>query len=243
MLSPDTTAARHAGGHPMRVAVICERSGIVRRAMAAAGHDVISCDLEPSDDDSPYHFVGDAFDMLAGCGKFDLLIAHPPCTYLSSSGLHWNNKTPGRPEKTAAALEFVRRLMHADVARICIENPVGRIGTAIAPATQYIHPYQFGDDASKKTGLWLKNLPALTPTARVYGRTVEWPRDSGRFVERWANQTDSGQNVLTPSADRARLRANTYPGIAAAMPHNGVFDYDHKNYIPRQCGRKNPRHV
>jgi hypothetical protein len=101
--------------------------------------------------------------------------------------------------------------------RLCLENPVGAISTAIRPADQYVQPYQFGDDASKKTGLWLIGLPALLidPAARVPGRAV-----NGR--ERWANQTDSGQNRLGPSADRADLRAQTYPGIAAAMADQWV---------------------
>lgn len=191
----------------MRVLVACEHSGIVRDAFRASGHYAISCDLLPSDAPGP-HYQGDVFDILdAG---WDLLIAHPPCTYLCSSGLHWNHRTPGREALTQDALAFVRALLAAPVPRIAIENPVGRIGTAIRKADQTIHPHQFGHDASKATCLWLKGLPLLQPTAHVAPRMVD-----GK--PRWANQTDSGQNRLGPSADRWKLRSATYPGIAAAM--------------------------
>ena len=192
----------------MRVLVACEYSGTVRDAFRSRGHDAWSVDLLPDDAGSPWHYE-DRAENVIGLG-WDLLIAHPPCTYLCSSGLHWNKRVPGREEKTAAALRFVRDLMDADVPRIAIENPVGRIGTAIRPADQYIQPYQFGHDASKRTGLWLKNLPKLTPTQYVEPRRV-----NGR--PRWGNQTDSGQNRLGPSAERWKVRSATYQGIAEAM--------------------------
>lgn len=192
----------------MNVLVACEFSGIVRDAFIALGHNAWSCDLEPTEKPGP-HFRGDAIEVLHGY-EWDLVIAHPPCTYLCSSGLHWNNRTPGRAEKTEEALVFVKQFMDADVERIAIENPVGCISTRIRPYDQVIQPYDFGDDASKKTCLWLKNLPILKPTCRVLGRTV-----GGK--ERWANQTDSGQNRLGPSDTRAADRSRTYPGIAAAM--------------------------
>jgi hypothetical protein len=124
---------------------------------------------------------------------------------------------------TAAALSFVRSLLldQDHIPFIALENPVGIISTNIMPASQYIQPYQFGDDASKKTGLWTRNLPPLVldPAERVAGRIVGWPRGSGKMVERWSNQTDSGQNKLGPSDDRWKLRAETYPGIARARFH------------------------
>lgn len=109
--------------------------------------------------------------------------------------------------------------MAAPVPRIAIENPVGAIGTRIRAADQFVQPYDFGDDASKRTGLWLKGLPPLVidPAKRFSGRLVEWPRGSGKMVERWSNQTDSGQNRLGPSADRWAARSVTYAGIARAM--------------------------
>ncbi len=141
---------------------------------------------------------------------WDIMIAHPPCTYLSSSGMHWTTRGIRDTQLTEDALDFVRMLMSAPINRICIENPVGAISTRIKPASQYIHPYMFGDDASKKTGLWLKNLPLLTPTKYIDGRDI-----GGKL--RWANQCDSGQNKLAPSEDRWKLRSATFQGIADVM--------------------------
>jgi hypothetical protein len=191
----------------MRVLIACEYSGAVRDAFRARGHDAMSCDLLPTDVPGP-HYHGDVFDVI-GDG-WDLMVAHPPCTYLSSSGLHWNGRVEGRAEKTEHALAFVRALLAAPIPRIAVENPIGCIGTRIRKADQTIQPHQFGDDASKATCLWLKGLPLLTPTVHVPGRQV-----NGKT--RWANQTDSGQNRLAPSADRWKLRSATFPGIAAAM--------------------------
>lgn len=194
----------------MRVLIACEYSGTVRDAFRALGHDAMSCDLLPTDKPGR-HYQGDVFDAIWALGPFwDLMIAHPPCTYLCSSGLHWNKRQPGREQKTQEALAFVQRLMDAPIARIAIENPIGRIGTAIRKADQIIQPYQFGHDASKQTALWLKGLPKLTPTQLVAPRLV-----AGKA--RWANQTDSGQNRLSPSHDRWKLRSTTYQGIADAM--------------------------
>jgi len=193
----------------VRVLVACEYSGTVRDAFRLRGHDAWSVDLLPDETGSERHYQADALEVIRA-EPWDLLIAHPPCTYLCASGLHWNKRVPGREEKTAEALRFVLDLMGADVPRIAIENPVGRIGTAIRPADQYVQPHEFGHDASKRTGLWLKNLPKLQPTQYVAPRMV-----NGR--PRWANQTDSGQNRLGPSAERWKLRSNTYQGIACAM--------------------------
>jgi hypothetical protein len=141
---------------------------------------------------------------------WDLMIAHPPCTYLCSSGLHWNKRIPGRDALTQEALAFVAKLLHADIPRIALENPVGRIGTAFRPADQIIQPHQFGHDASKQTALWLKGLPKLESTKNIEPRVINGKK-------RWANQTDSEQNKLAPSADRWKIRSTTYLGIANAM--------------------------
>jgi hypothetical protein len=141
---------------------------------------------------------------------WDLMIAHPECTYLSSSGMHWTTRGLRDPRLTENALDFVSRLMCAPIKHIAVENPVGCISTRIRPADQYIQPYQFGEDASKKTGLWLKNLPLLQATKFVKPRLVD-----GK--PRWSNQTDSGQNKLPPSEKRGLDRAKTYQGIADAM--------------------------
>lgn len=199
----------------MLILVACEFSGVVRDAFAARGHDAWSCDLLPTERPGNHH-QGDVMGVLDS-RPWDMLVAFPPCTYLCGSGLHWNKRRPGRAEQTEAALGFVRALLDARVPRIALENPVGCIGTRIRPADQTIQPYDFGADASKRTCLWLKNLPPLKPTKRVPGRLVEYPPGSGRTVERWDNQTDGGQNKLGPSADRAHERSRTYQGIADAM--------------------------
>lgn len=135
------------------------------------------------------------------------MIAHPPCTYLSVSGLHWNHRTPGRAEKTEEALAFVRLLMDAPIPRICVENPVSCISSRIRKPDQVIQPWWFGHDASKKTCLWLKGLPKLIETNRL----------PGDDKTRRANQTPSGQNKLGPSPTRWKERSKTYEGVAAAM--------------------------
>jgi hypothetical protein len=200
----------------VRVLIACEYSGATKDAFRERGHDAWSCDLdqEPEGRWPEFHLRGDVRQFLTE--GWDLMVAHPPCTYLASSGLHWNHRTPGRAEKTEGALALVRDLMAAPIERIAIENPVGCIGTRIRKADQMIQPYEFGDDASKATCLWLKALSPLRPTRRLPGRIVTDPRN-GKPVERWANQTDGGQNRLAPSADRWKLRSTTYPGIADAM--------------------------
>ncbi len=192
----------------MKILVACEYSGRVRDAFRAAGHDAWSCDLLPCDADPAYHIQGDVVPLL-GQG-WDLMVAHPPCTYLCSSGLHWNKRVEGRQAKTEAALDFVRTLLSCPIPRVAIENPVGCISTRIRKPDQTIQPWQFGHDASKATCLWLKGLPLLRPTAIISPRMV-----NGK--PRWANQTDSGQNRLGPSTDRWKIRSETYSGIATAM--------------------------
>jgi hypothetical protein len=189
--------------------ICCEHSGVVREALRAKGVDAWSRDLLPADDASPYHIQGDCREAMRSreWGGYGM---HPDCTYLTVAGIHWNNRGRGW-EKTDAALAFVRELIElAGDKPWYLENPVSIISTKIRKPTQTIQPYDFGEDASKRTCLWLHRLPALRPTKRVPGRVVNG-------VERWANQTDSGQNKLAPSADRWKLRSKTYPGVAAAM--------------------------
>lgn len=188
-----------------RVLVACEYSGRVRQAFRDLGFDAWSCDFLESEDGSPYHIQGDCTPLLTQ--EWDLMVAHPPCTYLAVSGLHWNKKDPSRAAKTEEALEFVRTLMAAPIERIAVENPVSCISSRIRKPDQIIQPWWFGEDASKKTCLWLKGLPLLRATDRLPGddRT------------RRANQTPSGQNKLGPSPDRWKERSRTYLGIAKAM--------------------------
>lgn len=179
------------------------------------GHDAWSCDLLPADDGDPHHFQRDVLRVIEEDGPWGLGIFHPPCTYLCSSGLHWNTRGATvdgrqRAELTEEALDFVRALLNCQIPRIALENPVGCISTRISPPSQKIQPHQFGDDASKLTCLWLRGLPLLVPTEHVAPRMV-----SGK--PRWANQTDSGQNRIGPSDDRWKLRSVTYAGIAKAM--------------------------
>lgn len=192
----------------MRVLVACEYSGTVRDAFIRAGHYAMSCDLLPSESTIGDHYQGNVLDILDH--EWDLMIAHPPCTYLCSSGLHWNKRKPERAQHTEEALDFVRTLLDAPIPKIALENPIGCISTRIRKPTQTIQPYHFGDDASKSTCLWLKGLPYLLPTDFVEPRIVNGKR-------RWANQTDSGQNRLPPSPDRWKIRSETYVGIANAM--------------------------
>jgi hypothetical protein len=141
---------------------------------------------------------------------WDLMVAHPPCTYLSVSGMHWTTRGLRDPQLTEDALSFVKALMSAPIPRKAIENPISIISSRIRKPNQIIAPYQFGHDASKKTCLWLDNLPILKPTKIIEPRMV-----NGR--KRWGNQTDSGQNKLPPSQDRWKIRSTTYLGIAQAM--------------------------
>jgi hypothetical protein len=191
----------------LKVLVACEYSGVVRDAFLARGHDAISCDLLPTESDGP-HYQGDVFDIIND--GWDLMIAHPPCTYLSVSGMHWTTRGLRDPQLTEDALDFVRQLMAAPIKQIAIENPVSVISSRIRKPNQIIAPYQFGHDASKKTCLWLQDLLPLRPTQMVEPRIV-----NGR--KRWGNQTDSGQNKLPPSKDHWKIRSATYQGIAEAM--------------------------
>jgi hypothetical protein len=180
----------------MRVLVACEFSGTVRQAFRDLGHDAWSCDLLPCTDASPYHYECNVLAIIDE--DWDLMIAHPPCTYLASAGLHYNNKVKGREAKTEAALSFVRRLLDATIPKIALENPIGCISTRIRPPHQIIQPWQFGHPEQKQTCLWLKGLPLLKPTEIVKGREI-------------------GFQHLPPSKYRAMLRSITYKGIALAM--------------------------
>lgn len=176
----------------MKVLVACEFSGIVRDAFTYAGHDAISCDLISSERPGQ-HYEGDIFDVIDE--GWDLMIAHPPCTHLASSGARWWRH---KKREQAEALDFVRDLMAAPIPRIAIENPVGKIGSTIRKADQVIQPWMFGHGEVKTTCLWLKGLPKLIPTNIVPGREQKcWKQPEHK--------------------DRWRRRSRTYPGIAAAM--------------------------
>lgn len=191
----------------MRILVGCEYSGVVRDAFTAKGHYAMSCDLLPTETEGP-HYQGDLRDVLYG--SWDLLVAHPPCTYLSVSGMHWTTRGLRDPKLTEDALEFVKLLLDAPIPKIALENPISVISSRIRKPDQIIQPYEYGHDASKKTCLWLKNLPLLNPTSIIAPRVVNGKK-------RWGNQTDSGQNKLPPSEHRWKDRSTTFKGIAHAM--------------------------
>lgn len=189
----------------MKVLIACEFSGVVREAFRRKGHDAWSCDISASLKPSEFHIHGDVTPILQE--PWDLVIAHPPCTYLAVSGARW---WLGREREQLEAAGFFMACYNANANKVCVENPVGFMSTNFRKPDQYIQPWQFGHSASKKTGLWLRGLPLLKETDRVYGRIVD-----GK--ERWDNQTDSGQNNLGPGVDRKKLRSVTYSGIASAM--------------------------
>ena len=188
----------------MKVLVACEYSGRVRDAFIRAGHDAMSCDLLPTDVPGPHH-CGDVREILTH--GWDLMVGHPPCTFLCSSGLHWNKRVSGRDAQTDEAVEFVRALLWAPIPRIAIETPIGCRSTRLRKPDQIIQPWQFGHPESKSTCLWLVGLPLLRPT-----NVLPKPA-SGR----WENQTPGGQNKLGPSPDRWKIRSMTYQGIADAF--------------------------
>ena len=249
----------------MKILIACEYSGTVRDAFIRRGHDAMSCDLLPTDAPGP-HYQGNVADIIND--DWDMMIAHPPCTYLCSSGLHWNKRRPERAAQTEAALQFVQFLLNANIPKIALENPIGCISTRIRKQDQVIQPWQFGDNASKRTALWLKGLPKLRVHINKVIPPAAWERvmaamemeECGMcgepFCKRhdqhyadcacvgpheeeatmrcidgvifgcrlnpaprpvWANQTPSGQNKLGPSADRWKIRSETYRGIADAM--------------------------
>ena len=211
----------------MRVLIACEFSGVVRDAFIKRGHDAVSCDLLPTEKPGP-HIQGDVLSVLND--GWDLMIAHPPCTHLASSGArHFAaKKADGRQQQ---GIDFFMLFAKSCIAKVCIENPVGIMSSLYRKPDQIIQPWQFGHPESKATCLWLKNLPALRPTnvlEPIYKKNEDGTdyKDGGgkRYNQahntplvRWENQTPSGQNKLAPSADRWKLRSITYQGIADAM--------------------------
>jgi hypothetical protein len=188
----------------MKILVACEYSGAVRDAFRALGHDAISCDLLPSATPGPHH-QGDVLPLLEQ--KWDMVISFPPCTDLACSGAkHFAAKrADGRQHRS---IEFFMRFADAQQNRLAIENPVGIMSSVWRKPDQIIQPWQFGHEATKTTCLWLKNLPALTPTAIVC-KGARHITSGGKSLPAWYN--------LPPSPDRWKIRSATFPGIAAAM--------------------------
>jgi len=192
----------------MRVLVACEYSGIVRDAFINKGHDAMSCDLLPTESPGP-HYQGDVMDIIND--GWDMLIGHPPCTYLCNSGVRWLHKREGRWGDMRKGTEFFKALLNADIPKICIENPIPHkyaVEIIGRKYNQIVQPWQFGHGETKATCLWLKNLESLQPTDIVKGRKQRLHR-------------------LPPSKERAKLRSLTYKGIAKAMSeqwsNNGTY--------------------
>lgn len=184
----------------MKVLVACEFSGVVRDAFTRVGHDATSCDLEPSETPGK-HIQGDILGHLSD--GWDLMIAHPPCTYLSAAGLHFCRRNPERVVLREAAVSFVVQLFNAPIPRIAIENPVGYLSTAWKTPSQIVRMNDFGhSDACKPTCLWLKNLPPLFATNIVCYRK----HPGGKRVSEWFGKTRN-----------PKLRSITFTGLAEAM--------------------------
>lgn len=212
----------------MKVLVACEESQTVCKAFRAKGHEAYSCDIqEPSGGHPEWHILGDAIAALAGgqittmdgkthdVGKWDLLIAHPPCTYLTVTGNSWFNiekygdKAKERYRRRYEAIVFFMQFALANIERIAVENPVGVMSTCYRKPDCIVHPYHFGDDAKKKTCFWLKNLPPLTPTNIIQPTTVKT-----------GNGTDSPWHAFTwglPPNERAKVRSTFFKGLSLAM--------------------------
>lgn len=191
----------------MRVLVACEFSGIVRDAFIARGHDAVSCDLLPSERSGP-HIQGDVRDVLAD--GWDLMVAHPPCTYLSRAGARWW-KVPGRQELAVEAAAFVRALWDAPIPKVAIENPVGMLNRLWRYPDDTIEPYQFGEPYRKRTCLWLRGLPPLLSTQPLM--------PAGYWMDSYPGRRTPGfdyRSIRGP-ARSAKDRARTFPGIAVAM--------------------------
>jgi hypothetical protein len=188
------------------VLVACEFSGVVRDAFIERGHDAMSADLEETERPGP-HYRGDVRDVLAD--GFDLMVAHPPCTYLSRAGARWWSK-PGRQEKAEAAAEFVQDLWRSPIPRVAIENPVGMLNRLWRYPDQTIEPWMFDEPYSKRTCLWLRGLPPLMATVITEERRAWLPSNVGAGKRR-------GQKSQPGIARTAKDASRTFRGIAAAM--------------------------
>lgn len=199
----------------MKVLVACEFSGIVRDAFAAKGHDAWSCDLLPSEGRWDKHYQCDVLEILdAG---WDLLIGHPPCTYITISANKWNKEQPetksgalvgySRMKARIKAMNFFIDLFYCNVEKVCIENPIGIMSSAFRKPDQVLQPWMFGHGETKATCLWLKNLPQLV-----------WEKEDNLFAQKTAvNGREQRLHRLPQSKDRAKIRSITFPGIAEAM--------------------------
>lgn len=191
----------------MKVLIACEFSGIVREAFRARGHDAWSCDLLPTEIPGN-HIQGDVLNILGN--GWDLMIDHPPCTYLCNSGVRWLKGDPSRWLKRKEAIDFVISLWNSPIEKKCIENPIGCLSTKWYKPSQIIQPYDHGHPDWKSTCLWLSGLPILQPSVIMFPEEI---RCGGKKPGR----VSSRLHRLSPSEDRWKERSRTYPGIAKAM--------------------------
>ncbi len=190
----------------MKVLVACEFSGIVRDAFLSRGHDAVSCDILPTEIEGK-HIQDDVLNHLNE--NWDMMIAHPPCTYLANSGVQHLHKDTSRWQKMLEAKSFFITLFEANIQRIAVENPVPHGYANLPKYSQIINPYQFGHEVQKKTCLWLKNLPLLKPT-KIVGKGEQYIGKDGK-------PNGSKWYQLPPSQDRWKYRSRTFKGIAKAM--------------------------
>jgi len=191
----------------MRVLVACEYSGRVRDAFTARGHFAMSCDILPTESEGP-HYKGNVLDILDD--NWDLMIAHPPCTHLAVSGARWFTQGKKPWSLQIESLEFVRKLLDADIKHIALENPVSVISTKIRKPDQIIQPFHYGDSVKKTTCLWLKNLPDLIPTDIVEPEMVLMK--GNKKMSKFHYET-----FKLPPKERGHARSKTFEGIAKAM--------------------------
>ena len=204
----------------LRVLVACEFSGIVREAFKVRGHDAWSCDLLPTEIPGQ-HIQGDVLEHLED--GWDMMIAHPPCTYLSYVGMrHWNK--PGRAEKRVEAMQFFMRFIRANIPRICVENPLGYPSQVFRAPDQIIHPYYFGDPFQKRTCLWLKGLLPLRYALRdnLFESATAVPKPEPLYILQ--GEKGKGKKIHwvegiagLSKVERQKARSRTFPGIARAM--------------------------
>jgi len=199
----------------MKILVACEESQTVTKELRKLNHDAYSCDIEPCSGGRPeWHIRRDAIKE-AYTGKYDMMIAHPECTYLTVTGNKWfkpeyRERFPTRIEDRKKAIGFFMALYDAPIERIAVENPVGIMSTTFRKPDQYVHPYHFGDPHSKKTGFWLRNLPKLVPTDVVEPDMYVYK--DGRKDPMW-----HVESMKLPAKERSRVRSKTFPGLAKAM--------------------------
>jgi len=199
----------------MRVLVACEYSGRVRDAFIRGGHDAMSCDLVPTDVPGP-HYEGDVMDIITD--NWDLLIAFPPCTYLTLTGNKWfkpefADRFPERHQQRKDAIDFFMQIANMPIPRIAIENPIGIMSSHYRKPDQIIQPWQFGFPTTKATCLWLKGLPLLKPTNIVEKGEVVISK-SGNRMSKWYYETSK---LPLKNGARAKARSVTFQGVADAM--------------------------